>query len=685
MKIKTNFLPLIAVLIVLILYGPAIAGEKKQPETNTSNTSINALSNNMKTNGDNVAEIDEMVVTASRIKEKKIETTSNITIIDEKDIKASAAENLGDLLAEKGIGHIQEYPGVLTTIGIRGFRTETHGNDLMGHVLILLNGHRAGTGNVAKIMTKNIERIEIVRGPASVQYGSAAMGGVINVITKQGKNKPHGFVETTLGSFNSIEGSAGLSGKIKNFDFSGSFTHKSRDDYDTANGDRYHNTKNNHQKNTSINVGYEFLPGNRIGIIYQNFNADDVGSPGYFYKNDLDDYIDTSNHSIDFIYNGRSSQGIISWMARYFNGKDKNKWINPAKSDPDGFDAWYPLSFNNTDYKGCQAQVSYNQENFVLTTGFDWANYKIHTSWSPNKSEYNNPAGFVLAKVKALDERLIINGGMRYDEYKVDMKDQGGTQNDHHITSNIGMAYILTNYMKLRVNYGEAFKMPAADQLAADYASFMGKMKGNPNLDPEKSKTYEGGIDIYRGALNSSLTYFHTDFDDKIETYTTSGGDTSWKNTKGASIEGIEGQFSYDVGSSLSLNYHIKPYINFVYLTKYKDDNTNQDLKYTEKYHASYGITITDSKGLTANLNFAYTGEKKIDDYQSSAWPKPVITTGGFTIADLNISKKIINFKNYGDITLKASIKNLFNKEYAYVQGYPMPGRSFFLGIKYDF
>ncbi len=666
MKARMNFSHLIVILIVLILHGQAMATEKTKPDNP-------------------VTKIDEIVVTASRIQEKKIETTSNITVIDEKQIKASPADNLGDLLAEKGIGHIQEYPGVLTTIGIRGFRTETHGNDLMGHVLVLLNGHRAGTGNVAKIMTKNIERIEIVRGPASVQYGSAAMGGVVNVITKQGKKKPNGFVEGTLGSFNTDKESAGLSGKIKNFDFSGSFTHKSRDDYDTADGDRYHNTKNHDQKNTSINMGYEFFPGNRIGMIYNNFNAGNVGSPGYFSKNDLDDYIDTGNRSIDFIYDGRTAQGLFSWMFRYFNGEDKNKWVNPSKSDPDGFDALYPLSFNNTDYKGCQAQISYNLEHLVLTTGFDWANYKIHTSWAPETSEYDNPAGFVIAKIRAFDKRLIITGGMRYDEYEVDMKDKGGRQNDNNFTPNIGMAYLLTNYMKLRVNYGEAFKMPAADQLAADYMSFMGKMKGNPNLNPEKSKTYEAGMDFYHGPFNSSFTYFYTDFNDKIETYTTSGGDTSWQNIKGADIQGLEGNFSCDIGTLLSLDYHIKPYFNFVYLTEYKDNKTDKDLKYTEKYHASYGIALSDYRGFSANLNFAYTGKKKIDDYRSGTWPAPVINTGGFTTADFNVSKSMLNSEKFGKITLKAGIKNLFDKDYEYVQDYPMPGRNFFFSIRYDF
>jgi len=117
-----------------------------------------------------VSTMEEVVVTAGRVKEKKREITSNVTIINEEEIKVSSA-------TEKGVGHIQKYPGTSTAVGIRGFRTDATGVDLAGHVLILLNGRRAGTGNLAKIMTKNIERVEIIRGPASVQYGSSAMGG----------------------------------------------------------------------------------------------------------------------------------------------------------------------------------------------------------------------------------------------------------------------------------------------------------------------------------------------------------------------------------------------------------------------------------------------------------------------------------------------------------------------------
>ena len=95
--------------------------------------------------------LEEVVVSASRLKEMKKEVSTNMRVLDEKEIQLSSAQTLGELLAEEGIGHIQKYPGAQTSFGMRGFRGEPHGNDLKGRTLLLLNGRRAGTGNVAKI------------------------------------------------------------------------------------------------------------------------------------------------------------------------------------------------------------------------------------------------------------------------------------------------------------------------------------------------------------------------------------------------------------------------------------------------------------------------------------------------------------------------------------------------------
>ncbi len=640
-----------------------------------------------------VSTLDEMVVTASRVPEKKRDLTTNVTVIDENDIKLSAAKDLGDLLSEKAGVYIRKYPGNMTSIGLRGFRTETHGNDLKGNVLILLNGRRAGTGNAAKIMTKNIERVEIIRGPAAVQYGSAAMGGLVNVITKQGKDKPTFFAEGLLGSYGYEEGSAGFSGKIKNFDFSGSFTRTTKDDYDIGDGDKYDNTGYDEKTNCSLNLGYEFLPGHRIGMIYTSFDADKTGSPYYFLNPDPDSYADNVNESIDFIYDGTTADGLFSWKARYFNGEDDYKYTY--------VDPLYPsISKNDYDQEGAQGQVTLDLENFSTTIGVDWLNYDYKNSDTNSfnvalKSNYENTAGFMLAKLKLFDQKLIISGGLRYDEYDLEFKQTDkNDEDDDNWTPSIGLAYLVNDCLKIRANYAEAFVMPAANEMAGKYTYWYGSYIGNPDLDPETSKTYEAGFDFSYSSFNSSITYFYTDFKDKIEDAYIPGDPAftkSFYNINDATISGFEGEFSCNLGTFFDLNLELKPYCNITYLDEYESDDapageTHKKLKYTSEITASYGILFNDLNGLSANLNFSYTGKQNIEDHLYGSWPSyQIIEKGGFTVANITISKKIYDFSQYGKLTLKGEIENLFDKDYSYVQGYPMPGRSFYIGLRYDY
>lgn len=626
--------------------------------------------------------LGKVIVTTERVEEQAGEITSNVTIIDEEEIRSSSAKDLGDLLAEKGIGHIQKYPGLLTAVGIRGFRTETHGNDLMGHILVLLNGRRAGTGNAAKIMSKNIERIEIIRGPAAVQYGSAAMGGVINVITKKGKGKPKTFVDGMLGSFDHEEGGVGFSGKVEKFDFSGSFTTESRGDYNTADGERYYNTGYD-KDNFSLNLGYEFLSGDHIGFIYNSFDADKVGNPNYLSQNDLDDYVNERNESIDFIYDGVIPNSLFSWKARYFDGKDEDAWFDPTGSNPDFWDDGVPSEMI-TDQKGTQVQVSTNWENSRITTGFDWVNYQIRATWIPEKTEYNNPSYFLLAKTKFLDKKLILDGGLRYDRYEVKVKEPAGrTEDDNNLSPRFGLAYPLTDNLKLRANYGEAFVMPAADQMAADYVIWGDHYIGNSDLDPEKSKTYEGGLDFSCDSFNSAITYFSTDFKDKIEVVSKSGNIKTWENIGKATIKGLEGDFSYDIRSLFLSEFEVRPYISFVYLTDYNDEETDENLKYTSDLNVSYGIAASDLKGLSAKLNIAYTGEQDITDYEGGTYT--TIKKRSFTVANFTIDKKILDYREKGGLVLRGEIRNILDKDHEYVQGYPAPGRSFFLSLRCNY
>jgi vitamin B12 transporter len=209
--------------------------------------------------------------------------------------------------------------------------------------------------------------------------------------------------------------------------------------------------------------------------------------------------------------------------------------------------------------------------------------------------------------------------------------------------------------------------------------------KGNPDLEPEKSWTAETGIDLFYDYLTASVGYFYTHFRDKIEMKSDfMSGVVTWENTGRARLEGIEANLSLDIGKIINLKYRIKPYGNIVYILTRKDEDTEETLKYVEKISANWGIYIGSQKDFSIDWNFAYHGNQWIDDWESG-WPAPVIKKGGFVISNLTISKKVLNLNKLGAISLRGEIRNLFNKDYSYVKGYPMPGRSIYVGIKYEY
>ena len=208
---------------------------------------------------------------------------------------------------------------------------------------------------------------------------------------------------------------------------------------------------------------------------------------------------------------------------------------------------------------------------------------------------------------------------------------------------------------------------------------------GNPDLDPAESNNYEVGLDWYHEAFNASLTYFYTDWEDKIEVEQTGPFSYTYKNIGEATVSGFEGSLSCNLGQLLKLHWKIKPYLNFTYLTEYEDENENVDLHNVSDMLLSYGVFLSDYNGFSMKLNLAYTGEQDVEDYESGIYPTPVIEKGGFTVASLSVRKRLLEFNDSGDLSLNGAIQNLFAKDYAYIKGYPMPGRSFEMGLEYRY
>ena len=227
--------------------------------------------------------------------------------------------------------------------------------------------------------------------------------------------------------------------------------------------------------------------------------------------------------------------------------------------------------------------------------------------------------------------------------------------------------------------------MPSADQLAADYSIYGLRRVGNASLDPEKSNTYEAGLDYEKSGFVTNLTYFYTDYSDKIVADYRADGAQSWKNLGNATLSGLEADFSYDIGAPLGLSWEIRPYLNLTLLDSFDDEETGKDLYYVSAVNAAYGISANNGKGLSCQLTLTSTGSQDIEDYESGTYPTPTVSLDSSTVADISASWKFWQDERFGSLTVRGDVLNITDEDYAYVKGYPMPGRTALVTLRWEY
>ena len=179
---------------------------------------------------------ESVVVTGRRVETRLSETPQKIEVIDATDIERSVAADLTDVLKKNSGVDVVQYTGALSGVGLRGFRPQISG--INKRSLLLIDGRPSGVTNVATLLLDNVERIEVLKGAASAVYGSSAMGGVINVITRQSRGKVGGNVRIGPGSFGATECAGRVGGRASpNVDFDATANvFDQRDDIRMGNG-----------------------------------------------------------------------------------------------------------------------------------------------------------------------------------------------------------------------------------------------------------------------------------------------------------------------------------------------------------------------------------------------------------------------------------------------------------------
>lgn len=629
---------------------------------------------------------DTVVVTASRISEDLRTVPQSMTVIDSDTLDKNQYESLANLLENYGFQIMSYGPNQTSTqISIRGMDSN-FSNPLDSNVLLLVNGAPIATTNLSMIPMDGIEQVEILKGPGAVQYGSSALGGVINIIPKKGGEQFHLSAEAGGGTWNHYRALGSLSGKWQFFDFSGAITwNKQGDNYTTGDGKLYQDTKAQQRLGYMLNAGINFNEENRLGAVIMGANDWGLGLNNSLsaeqYYNGLGAKSKHINSSANITYDGGYSPSGLSWKFRYFNAYNQFETIYEP-NNPLGYSD-YTIDVSQA---GAQGQVSWNWNFLTLTGGVDYTESDYSSGFNP-RYQQKNTGGFGLVKLAFLDDKIVVTGGFRSDAYNFkvegDSKDMGNT------SFSAGLAVNPWDWLTLRGSWGESYKVPSGLYVVG-YEGAYG-VEGNPDLNPEKGYGWDGGFDIHWRGLKAGLTYFSTLYTDKILPEYLSNGKSRYYNADGnAYYNGLEGQISFDLGEFFEWDFMVRPYFNFTKLFNYRDDD-GEDIYNVRDFVAGFGVNFNHPDwGTDLDVRLNYLGYQKevcyetnpATGYSESIGEK---TTGGKTTVDIFLSQKLYEFEDGGKFTLKAEVRNLTNENYAYRYDYPMPGRSFYVGLRYDF
>ncbi|MCX2485602.1 TonB-dependent receptor [Pedobacter sp. MR2016-24] len=553
MKKKLQFLSFQHLLIGTVLFSSPALAQKKRPDS---------LKNNS---------LEEVVVTSLRTDTKRRNVPQSMTVIGKSAIELTPAQEVTDLLKKNASVNIIQYPGLSAGVGIRGFRPQFNG--LNQRSLLLVDGRPAGTANIATINPADIERIEVLKGPASAQYGSSAMGGVINIITKKSRGAIHGNVYAEYGSYETVKLGAAAGGNITDkldfdisylsFDrgkdmklgkgnvfrkwFDGDMATKNYTDgaiqVDDARSDGLRRTYTKLNYNTgSLRLGYQLNDNWRIDVRGERFVANNVESPSdIFFGNGQPSTKDIERHNEEVTISGKILKHALSIKGYTSEENNANKTLNT-----NGIAIVPYVSYESSaSWKGIQAKDAFTLGQHTLIFGLDYNHAGITThSYNANSTEkapfspnYNLSTGaaYLQGQFNFLDSKLIINPGARLDLITYDVKETpllttyaAGKQTNPFFSPSLAVQYSLSKTLTVHATTGRAFVNPDAYNVAgySEVLTSNGKAtvtQGNADLKNENSISWDAGIRFAKteAGLTFDVTYFNTYVRDRITTQRT--------------------------------------------------------------------------------------------------------------------------------------------------------------------
>ena len=600
---------------------------------------FNAQLHAQETTSNNALELPNVVVTATRTEMPNDQLSTATSVYTRKDIERLQVQSLPDLLkGTSGVDIVQSGGyGKVSSIYMRGNNSTS--------VLVLIDGIKVGsattgTSPIEFIPIDSIERVEIIKGPQSSLYGSEAMGGVIQIITRKGAEteKPSISLEAGGGSYNTYKTAGTVSGKWKgnwytigSSGFGSEGINAQQPAYGVNQPDR--DGYNNAAVNTR--VGHHFDNNGEIEASFMRNQGTALydGNPN---KTNFIEQVVGTSASMNILSNWRSTLRL-----------------GQSQDDQDQFatNGAFSSKFNTSRLNSSWLNQLTITENHQLTSGIDYRLDEINSTTSyKEKSRYDGGV-FTELHSKLWNDHLI-NASVRYDNNQ---------QFGDYVTGSAGWRYNWNHGVSLLSNFGNSFRAPTFNELYYPDTTYSGVVYqgGNPNLKAEESKSVEVGVLGDHGWGNWGIRAYHTNVDNLISNWPPA-------NVNKAEIDGIE----TELGTQL-LGWRGKLTMN---LLNPINVETHARLLGRSKEMLSFDLSRTFGKFDVGTYVLAQ-GERDYTNYNDYS----IKTIAGFVTVDLR-SAYHLN-KNW---MLSGKLSNLLDENYQTVYTYNTMGRNFFLSIHYN-
>ena len=597
------------------------------------------------------ASLDEVVITASRSPKRISEIGKVVRVINAETISRSQGRTLPELLnnvAGLTIGGNGGNNADVKAVYMRGASA--------ANTLILIDGipvndasEISGEYNISAIAIDNIERIEILKGGNSTLYGSDAVAGVINIITRKGNDDLSANILGTAGSYNTFKQALGLNGQLNNTSISINSSNTDARNFSSAlpsNGQTGFDKDGFHQKSFQLNLGQKISDLFSVRANFQaNNNQADLDNGAFADAKDytygksafvagLSGKLDFDKGALNFSINQNSVQN-------YYNNKGS-------------------VTNNGGDITHLESNFNYAFNNYIdLASGISYRNLK---------TDQYNPYGaplFAGNNIKSIFSSLFLRTG------KGLQAEIGGRLNSHseygsNLTYTINPSYLIADRYKVFVNVSSAYRVPSLYQLFSDY--------GNLALKPETSTTYEAGFDMnFSENTNFSVSYFKRDVESVIDFGQIAAGRFGYINQNFQKDKGFEAELGLKPTAILNLN----AYYAFVDGEVTTPASTFNNLFRRPKH--SYGLNagIDLSTKISMNLIFKHTGERKDRYYDGASFKTVEADLKAFNLLDV-----YLQYKPTDKLTLFSDVKNVLDESYIEYAGYQTRGINFNAGFR---